>query len=393
MNVRTFVLFTKRYLPARGGIEIIVRQTAQLLKPFGRPVIVTLLFDDRHRTTFSGMYPLAPAGAPYRDDDGTEVIPLSPTPLQRFLMLPMVALDVKRIANSGTGALRPAFYRFVRMALRRKFSRLCSGAVAVHAFEGSYYGCLARETAAAAGMPFIISPFVHPGSWGDDVMNVGLYRRADMVLTLSEYEKEWFRSIGIPDCRMIATGTYPLPQPPLSLKKTFGISGRVVLFRGRREIYKGYRLLLDAWEKLRPSNPDAWVVLAGPGFDRSVDPERRVCTSGPTDCVPTDFDIFCMPSESETFGLVYVEAWEQGKPVVARSIPAVVELMHGEPAGLLVDRPDAAELARHLATLLKDPQLCERMGACGRRIQQEYYSRERFEENCRKAYRAVQAGL
>jgi phosphatidylinositol alpha-1,6-mannosyltransferase len=382
---KKFILVTKRYLPARGGIEIIVRQTARFFKRFGEPHIVTLLFDDSHRISFPGMYPFAPRGIPYKDDDGTTVLPLSPSPLQRLVLLPILALNLGVIANIGRGRLRSPFNTLFGLAFQRRFRRLFRGASCIYSFEGHFQGWCARRIAREMGIPFIISPFVHPGAWGDDILNIRLYRGADMVITLSEYEKEWFRSIGVEDDRLTASGNYPFPRPGLSLHSHFGIEGPVVLYMGRREEYKGYPLLLEAWECARQGAPGAWLALIGPGFDHSIDRLNRICTGRPTDCTPDDFDIFCMPSESETFGLVYIEAWKMGKPVIARAIPAVEELMHGKEAGILLRSGDPGELAEKLLLLLSDPDTAQRMGECGRKIQSEFYSQERFESNLLRA--------
>jgi glycosyltransferase involved in cell wall biosynthesis len=79
-------------------------------------------------------------------------------------------------------------------------------------------------------------------------------------------------------------------------------------------------------------------------------------------------DIFCFPTffESETFGLVALEAMQFAKPVVAtrwRGVPTVVA--EGE-TGFLVPPQQAPPLAEKIAQLLVDPGLRQRMGQAGR---------------------------
>jgi glycosyltransferase involved in cell wall biosynthesis len=76
-------------------------------------------------------------------------------------------------------------------------------------------------------------------------------------------------------------------------------------------------------------------------------------------------DVFALPSEAEAFGLVVVEAWAYGKPVVARDIPTLRERVGGAEGGLLVE-PGAGALAEALARLLLDAPLRASIGAQGR---------------------------
>jgi glycosyltransferase involved in cell wall biosynthesis len=90
--------------------------------------------------------------------------------------------------------------------------------------------------------------------------------------------------------------------------------------------------------------------------------------------------IFCFPSffESETFGLVLLEAMQFAMPVVAtrwRGIPSVVS--DGE-TGFLVPIKDSAALADGLARLLTDHRLAEAMGRRGREKYLREFTADRF---------------
>ena len=65
-------------------------------------------------------------------------------------------------------------------------------------------------------------------------------------------------------------------------------------------------------------------------------------------------DIFVLPSRIDSFGIVFLEAWAYGKPVIggnAGGIPDVIA--HGHD-GLLVDYGDVDGLADAMRTLLLD---------------------------------------
>lgn len=91
-------------------------------------------------------------------------------------------------------------------------------------------------------------------------------------------------------------------------------------------------------------------------------------------------DIFCYPTrfESETFGIVVVEAMRSGLPVVVsawRGVPALVQ--DGE-NGFVVPTRDVQALADKLALLVVDPELRERLGAQGRQKFLEHFTEDTY---------------
>ena len=100
-------------------------------------------------------------------------------------------------------------------------------------------------------------------------------------------------------------------------------------------------------------------------------------------------DVYAMPSFDEPFGLVYLEAMAMALPVVALDnggTPEVVE--HGR-SGLLSAPGDIEALAANVATLLREPELRERMGRYGRRRVEERFTIERMARDTAAVYRAV----
>jgi glycosyltransferase involved in cell wall biosynthesis len=88
--------------------------------------------------------------------------------------------------------------------------------------------------------------------------------------------------------------------------------------------------------------------------------------------------MFCFPSffESESFGLVNIEAMQFELPVVStnwRGIPGVVK--EGE-NGFLAEIRNPQQVAEKLAQLIEDPGLRETMGRAGRKIFLERFSSE-----------------
>ena len=77
-------------------------------------------------------------------------------------------------------------------------------------------------------------------------------------------------------------------------------------------------------------------------------------------------DLFVAPSLYESFGLIYAEAMNYAKPVVACNAGAVPELVEHGVTGLLVDPESPAALAEAMVTLLTSPGKMRDMGLAGR---------------------------
>jgi glycosyltransferase involved in cell wall biosynthesis len=104
-----------------------------------------------------------------------------------------------------------------------------------------------------------------------------------------------------------------------------------------------------------------------------------------------DWDLLVLPSRSEPFGLVLIEAMAMALPVVATRIDGPREIVTAE-TGLLVDVDDVEGLAGAIVELARDPERRERMGAAGRARVAETFTLERQAEAVDRAYRAAMAG-
>jgi len=97
--------------------------------------------------------------------------------------------------------------------------------------------------------------------------------------------------------------------------------------------------------------------------------------------------VLVLPSNSESFGLVYLEAWYHKKPVIGCRIGAVSEVIDDGKNGLLVQFGNAKELAEKILYLLHNPSIAEEFGENGKKKLEAYTpekSLKAFEEKCEK---------
>lgn len=209
-------------------------------------------------------------------------------------------------------------------------------------------------------------------------------RLADRVVTPShatcmEVEEDY----GARDVTVIPNGIAPLPAPGKPVERPEGRP--VVLFAGRLRTRKATAVLLEALPLLRREHPEAVLVVAGDGEQRSA-LERRVRELGlheavrfvgarPRSEMPGWYaaaDLFCLPSLYEGFPLAILEAMAAGLPVVATAVAGVPEAVVDGVTGRVVPPEDAASLARALSELAADPEAARRLGEAGRkRVEEE----------------------
>ena len=141
-----------------------------------------------------------------------------------------------------------------------------------------------------------------------------------------------------------------------------------VLVLGRKAQVKGYEKIIYSIDHINAGGGDIRVVLIGPDDDgiRIKSPyatylgyqSREVVRGALLACL-----CLCNMSTSESFGMVILEAWLAGKPVVLnKNCAAFQELAIHEENALLVDETDLPEAIKKLVSQV---DFRERLGASG----------------------------
>lgn len=158
----------------------------------------------------------------------------------------------------------------------------------------------------------------------------------------------------------------------------------VVLFVGRIQPLKGPSVAVDALGALRSFGGRAarasLVLIGGPSgpqgreemaavhravADHGLSPAVRLLPPQPHEMLSTYFraaDACVVPSHSESFGLVALEAAACAVPVVAAAVGGLTTIVQDGETGYLVESRDPADFAKPLAAILEDPQLAARLG-------------------------------
>jgi len=91
-------------------------------------------------------------------------------------------------------------------------------------------------------------------------------------------------------------------------------------------------------------------------------------------------DVVALPSRTESYGIVFLEAWARGKPVIGAKAGAVTDVIEDGRDGMLVEFGNVSALADALRTVLDNPMLALGMGQRGRaKVQSEYTWDQRYD--------------
>lgn len=137
---------------------------------------------------------------------------------------------------------------------------------------------------------------------------------------------------------------------------------RYVLFVGRRNSYKNFAVVWQAWNRLRGTLPgDTKLVIVGPPMKRREAAELDWKDDGSSILIPNASDAvlrtlyenaaaFLFPSRAEGFGLPSLEAMSAGTPVLVSDLPVMREVV-GE-CGYYFDPNDAKHVAEMIRAAL-----------------------------------------
>jgi glycosyltransferase involved in cell wall biosynthesis len=247
------------------------------------------------------------------------------------------------------------------------------------------------------GVPISCWPAIHPGQWGDSPLDKSFYRNLNKIFSQSEYEKRILSSFGITEDRLVTVGCAPTID---TVGNGFGFIDKYdierrfkILFLGRKDSAKGYAELRRAVARLIERYPQVLLISIGKSFniEEVLLPKTHDLDLGITDDQTKQnalaaCDVLCVPSSSESFGIVYTEAWAYGKPVICGSSPASQELIRRHVGGLVTDG-GACEISAAIEHFVLHPDSRKAMGDSGRQAQKRFYNSEYLVEKHVEAWR------
>ncbi len=203
------------------------------------------------------------------------------------------------------------------------------------------------------------------------------FAAADKIITVSEYTKNILvtkHHVPPEKIEVVHNGCdiyQPRELPPI-LSELKEQGKKIVLYHGRISIQKGVDYFVRAARRVVDVDPNVIFVISGWGDMKrqiielvgSLGLSQHVLFAGALweddrDRMYQAADLVVMPSVSEPFGLVPLEAMQYGgTPSVITKQSGVVEVM---PHALKVDFWDTEEMANQILSALRYPVMCQQL--------------------------------
>lgn len=224
-------------------------------------------------------------------------------------------------------------------------------------------------------------------------------KQANFVISISEYTKQKMIEVNgicgdsthvVPPSLEYDCESVDLPPAPMvanRIPEARDINLLSVCRLDASERYKGVDTVIQSLPAILERVPNLRYVVVGTGDD--VERHRqlaektgvadRVCFLGAVDesrlrqCYAS-CDIFVLPSSSEGFGIVYLEAMHLSKPVIAANSGAAPEVVKNSKTGLLVEYGNVSQLAEAVVRLCQRPDHRAALGNAGHQHLQANYT-------------------
>jgi glycosyltransferase involved in cell wall biosynthesis len=381
--------FVQRYPPALGGSEAYFARLSESLAAQGHQVSIFTSAALDLEGFWSRHGRCLPAGSSQQNGVEVQRYGLWRWPGRRYLLKALSLVPVRRwqCLLLPCNPIAPRMWRDAGR-LTRTFD-LVHAAALPYAWQMVCGLRLARRL----GVPFLLTPFLHlgePDNPSDSTRRAytrpalrWLMKQADRVFAQTRLEQLLLKEIGIPAPKIVLQGMGVAPEECTggdrsAARQRWGAGEQIVVGHlANNSGEKGTTDLLRAAERLWDGGSRFQVVLAGPEMPnfrrfwagyRRQDHVRRLGVLD--DQAKRDFfaglDVFALPSRSDSFGLVLLEAWANGLPNVAYRAGGIAEVVRHEKDGLLAGCGDIQGLSELLRRLLESSDLRRRLGQAGK---------------------------
>lgn len=248
-----------------------------------------------------------------------------------------------------------------------------------------YYGFLVAKI---KKIPFVLIPCFHieEASY-NHFLSFFLLRHSDAIVALTEYEKNFLISKGVKEDRIFTVGvgvkSYSVDSENINhFKKYHRLeNNKIVSFIGQQSGHKGIVELIKAMEIVWTIHPNSRMIIAGAETQYSVHIKNTINSLSEKNRSKIIYlgkisevekftilklsNIFVTASGSESFGIVYVEAWSQKTPVIGTHSGAIPFVIDDNKNGILCRYNDSQDLANSILEVLSDEVFSSKLGQNG----------------------------
>lgn len=252
--------------------------------------------------------------------------------------------------------------------------QVCEDCLGKLPWRGVLRRCYRNSPAQSAALAGMISMHRVLGTWNHKVTR---------YIALNEFCRQKFIEGGLPADRLVVKPNFVDFDSPREVER------KGFLFVGRLSAEKGIRTLVEAAHMVGAAHifvagtgPEAGLLSAAANIDHLGQIERQQIGSQMEQA-----QALIMPSIwYETFGMVAIEAFASGTPVIASRLGAMKSLVSDGETGLLFNPGDAGDLAIKIRWAQENPAEMARMGQAARAHYENHFTAERNYQQLKAIY-------
>lgn len=256
--------------------------------------------------------------------------------------------------------------------------------------------------------PFILYGAIHlHKELPSDSPYIERAKACDCYIANTDYEKKELVRYGVAEHKIATVGTgidlsefIASEEEVDGFKKANNINENdvVIGFIGRLVKGKGVGILMKAFKKIYSKNKHTKLLLAGGTTDYIPEIIKFKQEENLPIILIENFDdnmkrilynvldIFVLASQSESFGVVFLESWACKKPVIGSRMGAIESLLSEGKDSLLFTTHDEESLITTIQTLIENPALRKELGQNGFEKVMEHFTWEKIVGKYRLAY-------
>ncbi len=363
------ILFAHNFYQQRGGEESVLENEMSLLERHGHDVRLVSVNNDVIAGTASKLRVAAKLAYDRRSELrlGDEISAFRPDLLHVHNFFPQLTPSVYwAAARHGVPVVQTLhnFRTICAGAFLFRDGRICETCVKGSPYLGAVHACYRGSRIGSLALSHMISRHRRSGTW---------HKMVDRFIAPSSFVREKFVEAGFPAERIVV-------KPHFITDDGAPCEGsrRGALFVGRLSAEKGVRMLVDQWRGI-----DYPLRIAGSGpladeLRSSASSQVELLGHLTGEAIRNEMQrarFLVVPSQwHEVFGMVVVEAFAAGLPVLAARTGALPDLVDDGRTGLLFDAESPADLRQKALLAIERPDLLEDMGRAARRVFVERFS-------------------
>jgi len=290
--------------------------------------------------------------------------------------------------RSNHDSLGPVLeYRRQILELKKRFA---PALVHVNSYGRSVLFHLSTANAYAAPVLLTLHQVPTEETVARDSLFSHLLRTADWVNTCSDAVLASVRQL-VPETVARSSAIQNAMEAPNHMPQPLRFDPPRLLCVGRLVPEKGFDEAVTAFATVVDQFPTARLTIAGDGPERQ-NLTKQIIELGLSGSIEftgnlapdkvlhliDQATLVLVPSRSEGFGLVALEAGMMGRPVVATRVGGLPEVVLHRKTGLLVEQQEPEGLADAIRFLLSQPQAATAFGKAARQRVQEVFSFEHY---------------